>query len=118
MKKQKVFIILNLALFFTMLNQNNIVIATSYNPPVIINNVKLIDKKAYKPLKEKKHKKNEIVSIKKQIQERKKLHRNLLTTYNINFDSNILTSITNNSLQIEMLVKIKTDLIRKKESIT
>lgn len=117
MKKQKIFIIINLALFFTMLNQNNIVIASSYNPPVIINSIIEITDKNSNQIKNKKNKKNDIVIIKKQIQERRKLHRNLIQEYNVTFNNTILTDITSNAIQIEQLLTIKESLIRNKKEL-
>lgn len=115
MKKQRIFIIINLALFFTMLNQNNIVIASSYNPPVIINSIIEVTDKNNKQIKNKK--KNDIVIIKKQIQERRKLHRNLIQEYNVTFNNTILSDITNNAIQIEKLLVLKENLIKNKKEL-
>lgn len=55
--------------------------------------------------------------LKKEIQNRKKLHKTLLESYNTNFDTKILENITQNGIILNNLKKIYVWLQKNKEII-
>ncbi|MDD5770099.1 MAG: hypothetical protein PHE25_03960 [Candidatus Gracilibacteria bacterium] len=105
MKKRQLLLI-NFILLVSILNVNDFVKADTRLPELSstkieqsINDIETKDETKDKDKLIKDNKK----TLKKELQNRKKYHKNLVSFYNLNFDNNYLELIKDNSLKIQYL---------------
>lgn len=101
------------ALYYEQKEEDNIVILKNEIKDEILNNKTKTLKQENEDEEDNENDKNDNIEIenivdnkkvlKKQIQNRKKLHKNLLSIYNENFDNKYLEQITNNWLILNQL---------------
>lgn len=95
MRKKRVFIII-VFVIFTWFSYNN-----NYNKKIIIPQNRYISYIKTQKNDTNQNNKIDYKGIKKEIQNRKKLQKNLVENYNNTFDPKIFTQITNNSIIID-----------------